>query len=53
MKAVGAPGHGSKLYDGYTMENLREFNQNLRVPQEPVFDVARRFERGGSRGYQR
>nr|XP_024403201.1 aminoacylase-1-like [Physcomitrium patens]XP_024403202.1 aminoacylase-1-like [Physcomitrium patens]PNR35191.1 hypothetical protein PHYPA_023090 [Physcomitrium patens] len=24
IKAVGAPGHGSKLYDGCAMENLRE-----------------------------
>jgi aminoacylase len=39
IKAVGAPGHGSKLYDNSAMENLLKSIESIRRYRASQFDL--------------
>lgn len=39
IKAVGAPGHGSKLYDNSAMENLLKSIESIRRFRASQFDL--------------
>ncbi|GAA0138789.1 hypothetical protein LIER_00469 [Lithospermum erythrorhizon] len=41
IKAVGAPGHGAKLYDGTAMENLLKSVESIRRFRDSQFDLVK------------
>lgn len=45
IKAVGAPGHGAKLYDGSAMENLMRSLESVRRFRKSQFDLVKTGER--------
>lgn len=48
MKAVGAPGHGSRMLDGSAMENLMECVERVAKFRESQFDFVKAGTRAAS-----